>query len=339
MAWRSLVRSMEAGARRAELATRRRSRTSEIAKRQYEREKARFERRKAKLHAAERAADDVQRFEQYLRAIVELHKDCIDEWDWQDIASSQQPPPPALATETERAAQQQLDGYKPGLFARIFGRGPKQVSELTQAVESARLADARENTELLNRYREVVTTWDIERRIAKLVLAKDPAGYREALDYVDVLGEFGDFGSKASVASADPNIVVIDYALTNDETVPTEELELSITGKLLTKAMPAARHSEILQKHVCSAALRIARDVFNVIPVERMIVNVARTHSNSPAGHQVTDTIFSAMFFRRILNQFNLQAVDPVDTIRNFMHRMSFQKAGGFEPIAPLTES
>lgn len=338
MAWQRLVRSMEAGTRRAELAVRRRNRTTENARRHYDRESSRFERQKARLEAAEQAANDAQRFKQYLKSIVEFHKDWIHEWDWHEISHSSQPPPPDLTNAAENSARLQLAEYKPGLLTQIFGNTAKRISELTQAIETAQAADARENAEMLNRYKEVVTTWDIERRLAKLVLAKDPDGYREVLKYVDALGEFGDFGSFASVTSAESDFIVIRYEIADRETIPTEELELSPSGKLLSQTMSGERYWAIYLEHACSAALRIARDVFNVTPVKRVIVNVARTNMNSITGYRVRETILAVRFLRNILNQLDLQAIHPHDAIYVFQPRMKFHRAVGFEPVEPLTD-
>lgn len=336
MVWRQLVRSMAAGTRRAELAVQRRHRNSEKAKQQHEREIARFARRKARLQAAEQAADDVQRFELYLRAIVELHKDCIEEWDWQDIIYSPQPPAPILTTDKENAARAKLDTFKPGLLTRAFGNATRKVAELTQAVETARSADAREHGEILKRYQELVTTWDIERRIAKLVIAKDPSGFQEALAYVDALGDVNDFGSRASVTRVQPDQMVLRYAIVDRETIPSEEPKLSSPGRILSTTMSADRYWAVFHDHVCSAALRIARDVFNILPVQHVIVNVSRNYENSMSGHRVSENILAVRFWRRVLNQIDLQAIVPADIVKKFQHRMKFQKAVGFEQVEPF---
>lgn len=338
MAWRGLVRTLEAGVRRAELAVARRSGTSESARRHYDREVARLERRKAKLLVAERATDDVQRYEQYVRLLIELHKDCLDEWDWQDILRSQQPPPPALTKALENAARHELDAYRPGLLARIFGSPAKRVSALTQAVEIACSSDGRKNAELLDRYKAVVTTWDIERRIASRVLARDPGGYQEALSYVDVLSEFGDLDSRAWVTRAHANLVVVNYEISDRETIPSEGVELNALGKVLSKPLPVERYWTLYQNHACSAALRIARDVFNVIPVGRVIVNVSGSKLAPATGQPSSKTILAVCLVRSLVNQLGMVTVNPIEVVTNSQHRMNFDKAVGFEPIDPLTE-
>lgn len=327
---------MAASARRAELAATRRHRMSEKAKQQHERELARFERRKAKLAAAEQATEDAQRFDQYLQAIVELHKDCIDEWDWHDINSSPQPPAPVLTKNHENAARSQLDRYRPGLFARAFGRSETRVSELTQAVEVARTTDERDNAAILKRYQELVTTWDIERRIAKLVLASDPGGYQEALNYVDAFGDFNDFGAGARVYRAQADLLVVHYAVGDRELIPAEEIKAN-RSRTVSSKMPMDRYWSVFQDHVCSAALRIARDVCNVLPIKRVIVNVSRSSTNLITGYRVSETILAVRFWRSVLNQIDLQSGTPTDIVRNFQHRMSFQNAIGFEPVEAFT--
>lgn len=327
---------MAASARRAELAATRRHRLSEKAKQQHERELARFERRKAKLAAAEKATEDGQRFDQYLQTIVELHKDCIDEWDWHDINSSPQPPSPVLTKSHENAARSKLERYRPGLFARAFGRSETRISELTQAIEVARTTDERENAGLLKRYQELVTTWDIERRIAKLVLARDPGGYQEALNYVDAFGDFNDFGAGARVYRAQAELLVVHYSVADRELIPSEEIKAN-RARTMSAKMPLDRYWSLFQDHVCSAVLRIARDVFNVLPIQRVIVNASRSSTNMITGYRVSETILAVRFWRSVLNQIDLQAASPSDIVKNFQHRMSFQNAIGFQPVEPFT--
>ncbi|MBI5161247.1 MAG: DUF4236 domain-containing protein, partial [Micrococcales bacterium] len=119
--------------------------------------------------------------------------------------------------------------------------------------------------------------------------------------------------------------------------VPKEELKLTAGGKVSNKDMPAGRYWALYQDHVCSCAMRMARETFAVLPVSRAIVNVRATRLDSSTGHPGSVTLLGVNFLRDVVGRLNLATIDPSDSMKNFPHRMKFKKTAGFEPVEPLT--
>ena len=107
------------------------------------------------------------------------------------------------------------------------------------------------------------------------------------------------------------------------------EAEFTIKCKTLSKAksqMSQNEYNDLLQDYVCSVCIRIARDMFALLPIAHTIV------------HAVLDgeCIVSASFDRARLSKIKFGYIDPSDTLALFNHNMNFNKDTGFAPVQNL---
>jgi hypothetical protein len=101
--------------------------------------------------------------------------------------------------------------------------------------------------------------------------------------------------------------------------------------------MAAGKYWALYQDHVASCAIRIAREAYAVLPIERVIVNVRVLRLDSRTGHMEQPTILAVHFMRETLTHLNFQALDPSDALTNFPRRMKFKKTAGFDPVEAMT--
>jgi hypothetical protein len=101
-----------------------------------------------------------------------------------------------------------------------------------------------------------------------------PDACRSALQYVGAFDELESFGSRVTLDSIAQNAATYSCVIHDQEIVPTEEVKLTAAGKLSTKEMAAGKYWALYQDHIASCAIRIAREAYAVIPIERVIVNV-----------------------------------------------------------------
>jgi len=111
MGWKGTMRSIAAAQRRAERESLRRQRELERQRKQLE-----------KMQEIERAAYEVETFENYLEVITSVHKDCGDEWDWELLQSSTPPVEPRKMNKNESSARAALESYKPNIIDKMFNR-------------------------------------------------------------------------------------------------------------------------------------------------------------------------------------------------------------------------
>lgn len=148
MSWKGAARSFAATTRRIERDQQRRARVATQQFKQLQKEQA-----------ITSAAQAVAGYNDYLGVIKSIHHDCSDELNWSAMQHERPPVAPAPGTGHEQAAQAALDAYKPGLFDRLFKRGPGKIQRLQEALVDARRHDQQLNTERQAEHARQLTEW------------------------------------------------------------------------------------------------------------------------------------------------------------------------------------
>ena len=291
----------------------------------------------AKFAEQQQAAHEVAMYENYIELLMSVHKDCGDRWDWHALATAWPPAPPGMRNTQEITARQLAAAYKPGFLDRMLGRDKQRAEALQQAIEHAKAEDLHVYSNEVRQHQHAHYLWSVQRMLAERILAQDPSAYVTALDQASPFEELAAFKTRIRVTDARPDVVVLGCDVMGEEIVPSEELKLTASGKLSTKNMPAGRYWALYQDHVCACAIRVAREIFAVLPIQRAIVNVNSVHLDTSTGHHQPVTFLAVHFARTVLEQFNFAAIDPSDALRNFPNRMKFKKTAGFEPVEPIT--
>jgi hypothetical protein len=82
--------------------------------------------------------------------------------------------------------------------------------------------------------------------------------------------------------------------------------------------------------------LRVARELFALLPLEAAIVTASANVLNTGTGHIENQPIVSVMIPRKTLAMLNFQTLDPSDSLKNFVHQMDFKKTKGFAPVKKI---
>ncbi len=117
------------------------------------------------------------------------------------------------------------------------------------------------------------------------------------------------------------------------QSIHKEEKKLTKTGKLSTKQLTKTRYYEWQQDYVCSCTLRIARDLFALLPLNTVIIHASDTQLNTETGHEERLLVLSIQIDREILTGLNFDHIDCSDSMNNFPHHMNFRKTKGFVEV------
>jgi hypothetical protein len=120
------------------------------------------------------------------------------------------------------------------------------------------------------------------------------------------------------------------------EIVPDYVLTTTATGKLSNKKMTVSRFNELYQDYVCSAAIRVARETFALLPIDCVYVNAIADLLDASTGRIKPQAILSCKFIGENLDRLHFERIDCSDAMRNFVHRMSFSKNSGFAAVEVL---
>ena len=100
--------------------------------------------------------------------------------------------------------------------------------------------------------------------------------------------------------------------------------------------MPKGAFYELYQDYICSCVIRVARESFAVLPVQKALVHAMESVLNTKTGYVEEQPILSVAMPRETLDRLNLETIDPSDSMRNFVHNMDFKKTSGFRVVQKI---
>ena len=264
----------------------------------------------------------VEEYENYIERIKGVHKECDEVIDWEKVRDAKPPFAKEEGGPAEKAARAALDSFKPGVMGKLFGSDDKRRAELEKAVEAAKAADAEE-----------FEAWQESVAFAGRILSGDVDAYLEALEEANPFEDFADYGSDLEFGTDSGEYMEIEFRVKSREVVPENVLSLTSTGKLSEKAMSKTMYYDLTQDYVCSCAIRLAREIFAVLPVEAVLVHAVDGVLNTATGNDTEETILSVGFTREGFKGINFDRIDPSDFLAAFPMRMQFSKTAGFKPV------
>jgi hypothetical protein len=325
MGWKGTIRSINAANRKYEREAQRRRRELERQQKQLE-----------KMQEIERAAYEVNVYENYIDLLISVHKECGDVWNWREIKSSQPPMKPEKSHQNEELAQAKLDQFRAGFFDKILKRADSKRDTLTQNLEKAKQADEKENQEKLQAYEQEYNDWVTLHELSDKILSGDIKAYLDAIKQTDPFKDITELGSAIEFKPIGSSLLEASIYVNSEDVVPSDIKSQLKSGKLSVKKMPKGKYYELYQDYICSCVLRVAREIFALLPIEMAIVNCVGNLLNSQTGHMEEKVILSVAIPQKTLEGFNFEMLDPSDSMNNFVHRMTFKKTTGFYAVNPL---
>jgi hypothetical protein len=318
MGWKAELRAVEATQRRQE---------RDAKKRQRELERQAKE--MAKLSAIEQARLELETYDNALDVLLSVHKEESGAFDWLAIAASLPPVPPRRQSQNESKARQRLAIAPPRPDAEAL-------------IEQAKNQDEGEFQSAIKEYEADNDEWSKMSCLARRILAGDSDAYIAAIEQLSPFSELGGIGSSLHFRVHTPRVVEVELSANGRRAIPTELKTLTASGRVSVKPMPKSRFVEIYQDYICGCVLRVARELFALLPVETILLSASAEALDTATG-QIADRPFLSVCIGRIdMQSLNFERLDPSDTIMSLPHRgdlKASRKTGDFEFIVPLTVS
>ncbi|GIP33364.1 DUF4236 domain-containing protein [Paenibacillus sp. J2TS4] len=284
----------------------------------------RMEKELAKLQELERAKLEVELFENKLEILRSIHKEIGEILDWASISRTPPPFSPGQKGPREIAAEKALQSFKPNIFQKWF----KQDLKIEKTLNEELLKAQKEDQEDYNEWEDLI-------RLAAGVLDGNTDACLRVIEEMSPFDNIMDFASGFEVSMEDAQVVEVEFDV-RPSVIPTEVKTLTQTGRLSTRAMSKTQYFELFQDYVCSCTLRIASDLFALLPLETVCIHAYNEQLNTATGYQERVVILSVRIDKPTLQQLNFDLIDCSDSMINFDHRMSFLKTKGFKPVEKI---
>ncbi len=328
MGWKGTIRTVQAGIRAVEREAKKKQRVLDRQQREYN-----------KMVELEQAAYEVEEYDNYIARLISIHTEGSHPINWGEIAAASEPTKPIKNQEREIQAQANLKNYQPTMWDKLFRRIDKMKTMLQSAIEGAKEEDEAEYKEALQEYETNYKDWKDSRNFAERILSGDTEAYLEVIDEMDPFSEIQELGSSVKFISYSPVLFEGELHVHSDDVIPKESKGLLKSGKLTVKSLPKGQFNELYQDYVCSGVLRVARELFALLPLKSVIVTATDNMLNSQTGHLEDQPILSVAIPLETFNTLNLDAIDPSDSMGNFIHNMNFKKTAGFSSVDKVEPS
>jgi len=311
--------------RAIQAAERRRQREAQTRLRELER----HAKEQAKLSAIEQARLEVETYENRVELLRSVHKEQGEAWDWPAVAASLPPPRPQKKSHHEQKANQRFAVLQPE---------KKEAAQFM--LEQARLQDEQDFQAAMQSYTEQMVEWEKLKSMARRILAGEHKAYTEALVEFNPFVDISDLGSSINFTVHNAKLVECVLKVSGKQIIPAEVKTLTASEKVSVKPMPKGLFHGIYLDYLCGCVLRVAREVFALLPVDTVLVTAVADSLDSRTGQTVEQPVLSVAMPRADVALLNFDRLDPSDAMDIFQCRGDFKasrKSEAFQPITPLT--
>jgi len=290
------------------------------------------------MQELERASHEVELYENYIDRVTSFHKDLICSFDWLNLEKSVPPNPPVKDQERERNARYKLEHYTPSFFGKLFGADKRDIQDLNSRLVSAIEEDEAEYQTEVVKFQRAVEEIQETVEIARNINQGNLEYYKRAIQELGPFSEISELGSNIGFQFPSRQRVIADVNIHDEKVIPRKSKSLLKSGKVSEKEITATRYFELYQDHVCASVIRVARELFGLLPIEEALVTATGEFVNQATGRLDARPVVSVLFLRETCNRINFDLVDPSECLSNFKHNMSFRKTQGFQAVERLEE-
>lgn len=167
---------------------------------------------------------------------------------------------------------------------------------------------------LIEDYDADIPHWDYLKARAERVLNGDLDTYFEIISDMNPVDDLLRFGSEFECGTEDPRMLSVHFKVNSSQVLRDIE------------HLPKTEYNELLQDYVCGCAIRVARDLFALLPFRRVIVDAENRGKD----------ILSVEFTRGEMVDVDYESIDASEFVATFNHRMDFFPESGFEEIVSI---
>ena len=283
------------------------------------------------------AQRQVSAFEAQCDYLLSMHKECGPVWNWVEISQRSPPNLPIPDHVNKEEARSARDEYVPSLFDKLFLQVKRKKTQLEQNVAAGVRQDAASNQRRISDHQQQLERYQWETRIARGILQGSLPEYNEALEGICPFSELSEAQVSVTVPRLLPEAATL-VCFVDPSVLPKEEKKLNASGKLNAKLIAPTTKWSLYEEFVAACALRVAREVFALLPLKRTVVNVAEKGIDLSTGQPAVLTLLAVSIERGVIEGFNFDTLQPVTCLRNLPSRMNFKKSTGFEAVEAMTD-
>ncbi|MGN0144598.1 MAG: hypothetical protein ACI398_06410 [Clostridium sp.] len=253
--------------------------------------------------------------------IDELNKYYCDEISWQSVNNLNPPFDINNCGPNKLKAVEKYDNFQPNFIERIFKfLCEKRKNKILNEISKAEKIDET----VYNNYKNL-------HLLSENIINGNIDAYFQVIDEMRPFDKLLELGSEILIGTNDSSSIEVEFKANSEKVISKEKFQKELKEK------DDITYYEYVEKYVCSSILLIARNIMNIIPVDKVIVHAVDNLFDIDKGVKNDITILSIVFDRENLNKLNLKTIDPVDALDYFICNIRHQKTSGFKSVERIT--
>jgi hypothetical protein len=233
-------------------------------------------------------------------------------------------------------AREKKQEYQPSLLIKIFQKTEKELSKLDDEILQGIEKD-NQVYENQKRIMKRIYKWESEKELASRIIGNNYEAIEEVLKLILSIKNNPYIGERIDFHLFEQKSPIFDLLVHPiDEIIPTFTLKALKNGDLSKKDMPLSTRYLLYKEYVCSATIRLGREIFAILPFRKITINTKCNQLNEKTGYIEEVIILSTFIPKETLEKINPQFIEPSIAIDNFTHNMNFKKTSGFKPVSQI---
>lgn len=261
----------------------------------------------------------------FLEEMRNFHKKCCSEISWKAVSSIKPPYDMSQDGPNKSKAVEMYENYEPGFFEKIFKFMEERKKEkLLKNIEEAEKKD-----------KALCLNYEILHELSENIINGNIDAYFQVIDEMRPFDRLLKCGSEIEIGTNDPYSIEVEFKANSEDVISKSRFEKEI---IKGDSEVEITYYEIVEEYVCSSILLIAKNIMNIIPVNKVVIHAVDNVLDIDKGMKDNITILSIVFDRDTLKRLNINSISPVDAIDYFICNMRHQKTSGFRSVERIAQ-
>ncbi|MDR0270253.1 hypothetical protein [Paenibacillus sp.] len=280
----------------------------------------------AEWNDSEKHAFEAAWYDNQLEWIASIHRICGEPINWEQIAASAPPFPRGEKGPNEKLAEKSCLEFKPTRMQKLLKQDAAIRQELEEQLEMAREQD-----------RQDYMQWKSVTDFAHSIREGNRTAYLRVLEEIAPLEDLLTMGSGLEFTVLNTAAVEVEMDMNSGQVIPHGSKLLTEEGIFKESPFSIEEQHELECKYVCGSVIRIARELFAVLPLDTVLVHAKDTKMNLGIGQEEYVTVLSIQFDRDALSEMDTDREASPELLAPFLHHIKFDAATGFDPALQLS--
>jgi hypothetical protein len=250
---------------------------------------------------------DVAYYNAYLDVIQTFHQS-LKCSSWRILDKIEEPLEPENNRYYENLLKEEIEDYKPSLFEKVFKKDREKINSLKDRLSYERDKDNKDYYNAIENYTILRRRFDEFKSCFKGIEDKNLRAYLYWLEQLTPFSELEQYGI-LSKFYYEEDVLTIQLNHSNKNIIPLNEHRI-VSNQVVVAKMAIDKRINIQKQIIFSATIRAAREVFEAIPVTKVVIK-----SYIPS---IEEDILAVAFKRELFNRLNVLEEDPLTIIQMF---------------------